>query len=188
MCRTNAGAIRTGTGISPSTSPIRGRSRHSWPRRMRRSPGRRFTPWSQCGGLAQDGLLERLGILNGALDAWRGVFELTSSRRWPARGFAPALHRGQGRSSTSPPSPATPSTPSPARLQHLQGGALGADPRNGGGIRRLGVRVNAVAPGEIETEMVGPEYEPDPASPCTAWARRSVAAAVFQLSAPISAM
>jgi len=50
----------------------------------------------------------------------------------------------------------------------------------------LGVRVNAVAPGEIETEMVGPEYESlIPRIPMHRMGTpEEVAAAVFQLSSP----
>src|SRR5262249_38029763 len=40
---------------------------------------------------------ERLGILNGTLDAWRAVFQLNFFAPLAlARGFAPALHRGHG--------------------------------------------------------------------------------------------
>ena len=49
---------------------------------------------------------------------------------------------------------------------------------------QLGVRVNAVAPGEIETEMIGEEYEPLIARiPMQRMGKaQEVAACVFQLS------
>lgn len=57
---------------------------------------------------------ERLGCLNGPIDGWRAVFELNFFAPLVlSRGFAAALHRGQGRSSTSPRSPGTPPTRSP---------------------------------------------------------------------------
>ena len=83
---------------------------------------------------------ERLGILNGALDAWRGVFELNFFAPLAlARGFAPGPSSwpGDDRQHHLHRRPRHP----PLRrlgLQHLEGGALGADPRNGGGIRRSG--------------------------------------------------
>jgi NAD(P)-dependent dehydrogenase (short-subunit alcohol dehydrogenase family) len=104
---------------------------------------------------------ERLGCLNGDLDAWHEVFELNLFAPLKlCRGFASALHRGKG---------AIVNVTSIAghRIHPFAGSAYAISKAALSGLTRelanefaaLGVRVNAVAPGEIETEMVGPEYE-----------------------------
>ncbi len=104
---------------------------------------------------------ERLGVLNGDLDAWHDVFELNFFAPLKlSRGFAAALHRGQG---------AIVNVTSIAGhfIHPFAGSAYSISKTALSGLTRemanefaeLGVRVNAVAPGEIETEMVGPEYE-----------------------------
>ncbi len=115
---------------------------------------------------------ERLGCLNGALDRWREVFELNFfSPLMLARGFASALARG--------PSSADPRTASTAAIVNITsiaghaihpfaGSAYSTSKAALSALTRemavefadLGVRVNAVAPGEIETEMIGDDYEP----------------------------
>ena len=87
---------------------------------------------------------------------WRDVFELNFfAPLMLARGL-PSRCAGQGRrSSTSPRSPATPSIPSPARPIRASKAALSALTREMAvEFAELGVRVNAVAPGEIETAMI----------------------------------
>lgn len=104
---------------------------------------------------------ERLGVLNGAIDGWRSVFELnffTPLRL--ARGFATDLHRGQG---------AVVNVTSIAghAVHPFAGSAYSTSKSALSGLTRemaaemaqLGIRVNAVAPGEIQTEMVSAEYE-----------------------------
>jgi len=104
---------------------------------------------------------ERLGCLNGDLDAWREVFELNLYAPLElSRGFAAALHRGEG---------AIVNITSIAghKIHPFAGSAYSISKAALSGLTRemanefasLNVRVNAVAPGEIETEMVGPEYE-----------------------------
>lgn len=104
---------------------------------------------------------ERLGCLNGDLDAWRDVFELNFFAPLKlSRGFAGALHRGKG---------AITNVTSIAghRIHPFAGSAYSISKTALSGLTRemanefaeLGVRVNAVAPGEIETEMIQPEYE-----------------------------
>ncbi len=104
---------------------------------------------------------ERLGCLNGDLDAWREVFELNLYAPLKlSRGFAAALHRGEG---------AIVNITSIAghKIHPFAGSAYSISKAALSGLTRemanefasLDVRVNAVAPGEIETEMVGPEYE-----------------------------
>ena len=81
---------------------------------------------------------ERLGCLNGDLDAWRSVFELNLFAPLKlSRGFAAALHKGKG---------AIVNVTSHRRASHspfrgiglfdFEGGLVGADPRNGQRIRR----------------------------------------------------
>lgn len=104
---------------------------------------------------------ERLGVLNGAIDGWRSVFELnffTPLRL--ARGFAADLHRGRG---------AVVNVTSIAghAVHPFAGSAYSTSKSALSGLTRemaaemaqLGIRVNAVAPGEIQTEMVSAEYE-----------------------------
>ena len=105
---------------------------------------------------------ERLGILHGEIEDWRAVFELNFFAALElARGFASALGRGKGAivNVTSIAGHAT--HPFAGSAYSTSKAALSALTREMAvEFASLGVRVNAVAPGEIETEMVGPEYEP----------------------------
>jgi NAD(P)-dependent dehydrogenase (short-subunit alcohol dehydrogenase family) len=104
---------------------------------------------------------ERLGCLNGDLDAWKDVFELNFYAPLRlSRGFAAALHRGKGAIVNV--------TSIAGHIVHpFAGSAYSTSKTALSGLTRemanefaeLGVRVNAVAPGEISTEMISPEYE-----------------------------
>jgi NAD(P)-dependent dehydrogenase (short-subunit alcohol dehydrogenase family) len=123
---------------------------------------------------------ERLGCLNGPLEDWHKVFQLNFFTPLAlARGFAPALARaGKGDDEDA-------GGAGPARsdggasivnitsiaghaIHPFAGSAYSTSKAALSALTRemavefaeLGVRVNAVAPGEIETEMVGDEYEP----------------------------
>ncbi|WP_142848113.1 SDR family NAD(P)-dependent oxidoreductase [Telmatospirillum sp. J64-1] len=104
---------------------------------------------------------ERLGVLNGSIDGWHRVFELNFFAPLKlARGFASALHKGRG---------AIVNVTSIAGhyVHPFAGSAYSCSKAALSGLTRemavemaqLGVRVNAVAPGEIKTEMVSEEYE-----------------------------
>jgi NAD(P)-dependent dehydrogenase (short-subunit alcohol dehydrogenase family) len=104
---------------------------------------------------------ERLGILNGDLDAWHDVFELNFFAPLKlSRGFASDLHKGKG---------AIVNITSIAGhyIHPFAGSAYSISKTALSGLTRemanefaaLDVRVNAVAPGEIETEMIEPEYD-----------------------------
>ena len=104
---------------------------------------------------------ERLGCLNGDLAAWREVFDLNMFTPLVlARGFAGALHRGQGAVVNITSIAGHAIHPFAGSAYSISKAALSALTRElAVEFAELGVRVNAVAPGEIETEMVGPEYE-----------------------------
>tara|TARA_R110002110_G_scaffold85816_2_gene223620 strand:- start:214947 stop:215732 length:786 start_codon:yes stop_codon:yes gene_type:complete len=120
---------------------------------------------------------ERLGCLNGPLEDWREVFQLNFFTPLVlARGFAPALARAGKGDDDEGSSPQTDGGASIVNITSIAGHAI--HPFAGSAystskaalsaltremaveFAELGVRVNAVAPGEIETEMVGDEYEP----------------------------
>jgi NAD(P)-dependent dehydrogenase (short-subunit alcohol dehydrogenase family) len=105
---------------------------------------------------------ERLGCLNGAIESWRTVFELNLFAPLVlARGFAAALHRGQGAIVNITSIAGHAIHPFAGSAYSTSKAALSALTREMAvEFAALGVRVNAVAPGEIETEMIGPEYEP----------------------------
>ncbi|OSQ47998.1 SDR family NAD(P)-dependent oxidoreductase [Thalassospira alkalitolerans] len=104
---------------------------------------------------------ERLGCLNGDIAAWRDVFELNFFTPLTlSRGFASALHRGKGAICNI--------TSIAGHYVHpFAGSAYSTSKAALSGLTRemavefaeLGVRVNAVAPGEIKTAMISPEYE-----------------------------
>jgi NAD(P)-dependent dehydrogenase (short-subunit alcohol dehydrogenase family) len=104
---------------------------------------------------------ERLGCLNGPLDGWREVFELNFFAALTlSRGFASALNRRQGAivNITSIAGHAT--HPFAGSAYSISKAALSALTREMAvEFAELNVRVNAVAPGEIATEMIGEEYE-----------------------------
>lgn len=104
---------------------------------------------------------ERLGCLNGDLAAWREVFDLNMFMPLVlARGFAGALHRGGGSIVNITSIAGHAIHPFAGSAYSISKAALSALTRElAVEFAELGVRVNAVAPGEIETEMVGPEYE-----------------------------
>ncbi len=105
---------------------------------------------------------ERLGCLNGDIEDWRTVFELNLFAPLVlARGFAAALHRGRGAVVNVTSIAGHAIHPFAGSAYSTSKAALSALTREMAvEFAGLGVRVNAVAPGEIETEMIGPEYEP----------------------------
>jgi NAD(P)-dependent dehydrogenase (short-subunit alcohol dehydrogenase family) len=104
---------------------------------------------------------ERLGCLNGDLDAWREVFEVNLfSCLKLARGFAAALHRGKGAVVNVTSIAGHAVHPFAGSAYSISKAALSALTRElAHEFAALDVRVNAVAPGEIETAMIQPEYE-----------------------------
>ena len=104
---------------------------------------------------------ERLGCLNGDVQAWRDVFELNLFAPLRlARGFAQPLHRGRGAIVNITSIAGHAIHPFAGSAYSTSKAALSALTRElAVELAELGVRVNAVAPGEIETAMIGPEYE-----------------------------
>lgn len=104
---------------------------------------------------------ERLGCLNGDLSAWREVFEINMFAALRlSRGFASALHKGQGSVVNITSIAGHQIHPFAGSAYSISKAALSAMTRElAGEFAALGVRVNAVAPGEIETSMIQPEYE-----------------------------
>ena len=103
---------------------------------------------------------ERLGCLNGDLDAWRKDFEITFFATLKlSRGFASALHRGKGAIVNVTSIAGHAIHPFAGSAYSISKAALSALTRElANEFAALDVRVNAVAPGEIETDMVQPEY------------------------------
>ena len=104
---------------------------------------------------------ERQGCLNGDIDAWRDVFELNFYAPLKlGRGFASALAKGRG-------SIVNVTSIAGHKIHPFAGSAYSASKAALSALTRemanefaaLNVRVNAVAPGEISTEMIDPEYE-----------------------------
>ena len=109
---------------------------------------------------------ERLGCLNGDIDGWRNVFELNLfAPIMLCRGFAAALGRG---AKTGGASVVNITSIAGHAIHPFAGSAYSTSKAALSALTRelavefaeLGVRVNAVAPGEIETDMIGEEYEP----------------------------
>lgn len=105
---------------------------------------------------------ERLGVLHGELSEWHRVFELNLFAPLElARGFAGPLGRGKGAIVNVTSIAGHRAHPFAGSAYSTSKAALSALTREMAvEFASLGVRVNAVAPGEIETEMIGPEYEP----------------------------
>ncbi len=105
---------------------------------------------------------ERLGCLHGEIAAWREVFELNFFAPLElARGFASGLARGRGAIVNVTSIAGQAVHPFAGSAYSTSKAALSALTREMAvEFAQLGVRVNAVAPGEIATDMVGPEYEP----------------------------
>ena len=122
------------------------------------------------------------------LDAWRGVFQLNLFAPLAlSRGFAQALHRGQGAIVNITSIAGHAIHPFAGSAYSTSKAALSALTREMAvEFAELGVRVNAVAPGEIETAMIGPEYESlIPRIPMHRMGTpEEVASAVFQLCNP----
>ena len=104
---------------------------------------------------------ERLGILDGALSTWRQVFEINFfAPLILARGFVTRLHRGKGAIVNVTSIAGHHIHPFAGSAYSTSKAALSALTREmAGEFADLDVRVNAVAPGEIETAMIGPEYQ-----------------------------
>ena len=104
---------------------------------------------------------ERLGCLNGEISAWREVFEINffAALRL-SRGFASALHKGRGAIVNVTSIAGHYIHPFAGSAYSISKAALSALTREmANEFADLDVRVNAVAPGEIETSMIQPEYE-----------------------------
>ena len=104
---------------------------------------------------------ERLGVLNGSIDGWKDVFELNFFAPLRlARGFASALHRGKGAIVNITSIAGHYVHPFAGSAYSTSKAALSGLTREmAAEMAQLGVRVNAVAPGEIRTAMISAEYE-----------------------------
>jgi NAD(P)-dependent dehydrogenase (short-subunit alcohol dehydrogenase family) len=128
---------------------------------------------------------ERLGILNGSIDGWRDVFELNFFAPLRlARGFAGDLARSKGAIVNITSIAGHYVHPFAGSAYSTSKAALSGLTREmAAEMAQLGIRVNAVAPGEIQTEMISPEYEAlIPRLPLDRMGKpEDVAAAVFRL-------
>jgi NAD(P)-dependent dehydrogenase (short-subunit alcohol dehydrogenase family) len=104
---------------------------------------------------------ERLGCLNGDLAGWREVFQLNFfTPLMLARGLASALARAKGTIVNVTSIAAHAVHPFAGSAYSTSKAALSALTREMAvEFAQLGVRVNAVAPGEIETQMLSPETD-----------------------------
>jgi len=104
---------------------------------------------------------ERLGCLNGDLAEWRRVYELNFFAPLAlSRGLAPALAKGKGSIVNVTSIAGHAIHPFAGSAYSTSKAALSALTREMAvEFAEIGVRVNAVAPGEIETAMIGPEYD-----------------------------
>ncbi|MEO1191341.1 MAG: SDR family oxidoreductase [Pseudomonadota bacterium] len=131
---------------------------------------------------------ERLGCLNGDLDDWRLVFELNFFAPLAlARGFATALGKAKGSVVNITSIAGHAIHPFAGSAYSTSKAALSALTRElAVEFAQIGVTVNAVAPGEIETDMISEEYESlIPRIPLQRMGTpEEVAAAVFQLCNP----
>jgi NAD(P)-dependent dehydrogenase (short-subunit alcohol dehydrogenase family) len=102
---------------------------------------------------------ERLGTLNGDLEDWRRVFHLNFFVPLIlSRAFSPSLARGNGAIVNITSIAGHMVHPFAGSAYATSKAALSALTREmAHDFARLGVRVNAVAPGEIETAMLSPE-------------------------------
>lgn len=130
---------------------------------------------------------ERLGCLNGDLDHWREVFELNLFAPLAlGRGFATPLRKGAGAIVNITSIAGHGVHPFAGSAYSTSKAALSALTREMAvEFAELDIRVNAVAPGEIETAMIGEEYEAlIPRIPMHRLGKpEEVASAVFQLCA-----
>ncbi len=103
--------------------------------------------------------MERLGCLNGKIDEWRRVFQLNFFVPLAlSRAFAPALALGKGAIVNITSIAGHHVHPFAGSAYATSKAALSALTREmAADFARLEVRVNAVAPGEIETAMLSPE-------------------------------
>ncbi|HEY0524291.1 MAG TPA: SDR family oxidoreductase [Stellaceae bacterium] len=104
---------------------------------------------------------ERLGCLNGDIAGWYDVFQLNFfAPLMLARGFAAALARGKGAIVNVTSIAGHAVHPFAGSAYSTSKAALSALTREmAAEFAQLGVRVNAIAPGEIETAMLSPETE-----------------------------
>jgi NAD(P)-dependent dehydrogenase (short-subunit alcohol dehydrogenase family) len=104
---------------------------------------------------------ERLGCLNGDIDGWYGVYQLNFfAPLLLARGFADALARDKGSIVNITSIAGHAIHPFAGSAYSTSKAALSALTRElAVEFGQLGVRVNAVAPGEIRTAMLSPETE-----------------------------
>jgi NAD(P)-dependent dehydrogenase (short-subunit alcohol dehydrogenase family) len=104
---------------------------------------------------------ERLGCLNGEIDDWRAVFETNFFAPLAlCRGFAGPLHKARGSIVNITSIAGHAVHPFAGSAYSISKAALSALTRElAAELAPLGVRVNAVAPGEIETAMLSPEYD-----------------------------
>ena len=128
---------------------------------------------------------ERLGCLNGDIEAWREVFELNFFAALKlAHGFQHALAAAKGSIVNITSIAGHSIHPFAGAAYSTSKAALSALTRQlAVEFAPLGVRVNAIAPGEIETAMIGPEYQSLlPRIPMGRMGKpEEVAAAVYQL-------
>ena len=101
---------------------------------------------------------ERLGCLNGDLDAWREVFELNLFAPLRlSRGFASALHKGGGAVVNVTSIGGHAIHPFAGSAYSISKAALSSLTREmAADFGPHGIRVNAIAPGEIDTAMLSP--------------------------------
>ncbi len=116
---------------------------------------------NNAGDSPKSRLKERLGVLNGDLAAWRLVFQLNLFAPLTlARGFGAALARARGAIVNVTSIAGHVVHPFASSAYDTSKAALSALTREmAAEFAEIGVRANAVAPGEIETAMISPEAE-----------------------------